>query len=814
MIGVIIVVALFVPLACRGSESPFANGGYLYTVDNLSVVPGPSAIGDDQPISRAMVARMLALTFYDSGTIHALERVHPFSDSEPGDWFDPYVNAVYNRGIMRGDGRRFIPNAPLTLRQAQRLLEILNPDNHPTLALTVDDRPVSYALWVELYKKMLENLSEGRTVNESFGVTGMNIIVLATSGSSPLPAGRLISDQGAFGHLGINMDGYIDKQVRVLAKGREIIALDTLISERPTLQNAYVVDVNREGVSVFLGGVERFYAFTSPNAQRRDIQAGTVADIVIGEGRAFEVLPIYEIVQGNILRISDSLLELEGAGAFPLAEGFKVYDISNGTIQWRGQAQLIVGTNNARFYIHNGEARAGVITHHSLPEEIRVVIGTSDFAGLIHTRVSVTSATTFWVTAGDAVTEFAPGQRFTVSDIENTDLFGEARVFIHTVPEGTLQLTGLGRNWANGSSPRYRGIIEIAREEGGYSVVNQLSLEEYLYAVVPSEMPSSYGVEASKVQAITARSYAINQMRANRFHALGGNVDDSVHSQVYNNIPENDVSIQAVDGTRGMVLTYNGHVINATFFSTSAGMTANSGEVWAGGGFPGTTPSYLSARPQFPGAVPNLTSESQAAAFFRSLEVNAFDREAPWFRWRVEMTAEEIAASVNTHLAARYRATPHLIRSRQPNGDWRSQPVSNIGGLLDMYVMSRGEGGNITELRITGDEADIIIATEFNIRSLLRPARAEGGERDIPIHRWDGTTVTNQSLMPSAFFTFDIIVCYLGLPDRVIFYGGGHGHGVGMSQNGVHGMVERGHDFREILQHFYPGVEIRPLAAQ
>jgi len=793
--------------------SPFANGGYLYTTDNLSVVPGPFAIGDDQPISRAMVARMLALTFYDSGTIHALERVHPFSDSEPDDWFDPYVNAVYLQGIMRGDGRRFIPNAPLTLRQTQRLLEILSPDNHPTLAITSDDRPVSYALWVELYKKLLENLSEGRTVHETFGVTGENIIVLATSGNSFLPAGRLISDQGAFGHLGTNMDGYIDQQIRALVKGREIIALDTMISERPTLLNAYIVDVNREGLSVFLGGVERFYTFTNfSNAQRRDIQPGTVADIVIGEGRVFAVQPFSEVVQGKLLRVSDSLLELQGLGAFPMAEGFKVYDISNGSIQWRGQAQLIVGTDNARFYIHNGEARAGVITHHSLPEEIRVVIGTSNFAGLIHTRVTVTSATSFWVTAGDTVTEFAPGQRFTVSDIENTDLFGEARVFIHTVPGGTLQLTGLGRNWPNNSSPRYRGIIEIAREAGGYSVVNQLSLEEYLYAVVPSEMPSSYGVEASKVQAITARSYAINQMWANRFHALGGNVDDSVYSQVYNNIPENEVSIQAVDGTQGMVLTYNGQVINATFFSTSAGMTANSGEVWAGGGFPGNTPSYLSARPQFEGAVPNLTNEAQAAAFFRNLEIEAFDREASWFRWRVEMTAEEIANSVNTHLATRYRVAPNLIRSRQPNGEWRSRPVSNIGRLLDLSVVSRGEGGNITELRITGDEADIIVATELNIRNLLRPARAEGGERDIPIHRWDGTTVTNLSLMPSAFFTFEIIVCYFGLPERVIFYGGGHGHGVGMSQNGVHGMVERGYDFREILQHFYPGIYI--LATQ
>ena len=42
----------------------------------------------------------------------------------------------------------------------------------------------------------------------------------------------------------------------------------------------------------------------------------------------------------------------------------------------------------------------------------------------------------------------------------------------------------------------------------------------------------------------------------------------------------------------------------------------------------------------------------------------------------------------------------------------------------------------------------------------------------------------------------------------IMFYGGGNGHGVGMSQEGVKGMIDAGISWDEILKHFYPGVEM------
>jgi len=771
---IILAFCLFAILSRRVPEELPAPEIVEKVVEECSKIPTP--IGDDQAVSRGMAAKMLALIFMSPAEINSMPSQHPFDDIA-GHIHFPYINAVYALGIMRGNGETFMPDAALSFGQAQSLLRLL--EKEATLAdIAEPSLPISYALWVELYKQLLEGLSAYRTIYEAFGISSLDIIVLATSANSPLPAGHLISDRGPLSHGGLTMDAYIDRQLRVLVRDQEIIALSALLSERPTLRNAYIVEASQEGIRLFAGGAERFFYSQAE-------VSGVIADVIIKDGQALSVVPLEEEISGTLLRISDSGLELSGA-FLPLSQDFKVYDVSEGTVRRRSQANLIVGTNAARFFVRDGVAQAGLITHREFPEQIRVVIGTSNFAGLVHNSLSITSTGDFWVTAGasdaDRLAELASGQRFTISDIENTDLFGYPRLFFHTAPEDRLQLTGLGRHNTN---PRYRGVIEVAREPGGYSVVNVLCLEEYLYAVVPSEMPSGYGLEASKVQAVTARSFAVHQVMANRFHALGGNIDDSVMSQVYNNIAENDISIEAVEATRGLVLWYGDQVVQANFFSTSAGMTANSGEVWAFGQvFPGATPTFLRARPQGINNMPSsLSNEAQAAAFFRRRDFpEAYDSHSPWFRWYVEMTAAEIAASVN----ARH----------------------SVGNLEALQVVSRGEGGNIMELKVIGDKAEVVIVTEFNIRNALRPARAADGERDIPLRRGDGSVLLNHSMLPSAFFSFEKQFDEEGVLETVFFFGGGHGHGVGMSQNGVRGMVERGYGFEDILAHFYPGTVV------
>jgi len=426
---------------------------------------------------------------------------------------------------------------------------------------------------------------------------------------------------------------------------------------------------------------------------------------------------------------------------------------------------------------------------------IRVAIGNSNFMGLVHGSVEISGTSAFVVSADDKITRFNAGEIFEASS-KNYKI---SPVY----QSGRLKVIGLERNWANGETPQFRGVMQISQMDGGFIIVNELPLEEYLYAVIPSEMPSSFGVEASKVQAVTARSFAIRQIRENRFSEFGAHVDDSVISQVYNNIPENDVSIKAVRATRGLVLKYEGEIISANYFSTSGGTTANFGEVWANGGeFPVETPSFLRARAHMFYHPGDLRTEAAAAYFFRNKEIPAFEREFPWFRWEVTMTADELSERINENLLHRQQANPDMIHLINEYGEATHEPAETIGILQNIEVVRRGQGGNLMEVIFRGTEGDVRVKTEFNIRALLNP-------REIPVIRHDGSTASNLNLLPSAFFTKEVNICPLtGELQYITFHGGGNGHGVGMSQNGVRALLDMGLTYVEILRHFYPGTEV------
>lgn len=118
--------------------------------------------------------------------------------------------------------------------------------------------------------------------------------------------------------------------------------------------------------------------------------------------------------------------------------------------------------------------------------------------------------------------------------------------------DGKIYLcNGNGTAVSNG----YAGTIEVRSTENGYTVVNELPLEEYLYAVVPSEMPSSFSPEALKTQAVCARSYVYMQLMRADLAAYGAHINDSTSYQVYNKVEKTKESVAAVDATCGQVLT-------------------------------------------------------------------------------------------------------------------------------------------------------------------------------------------------------------------------------------------------------------------
>ena len=125
----------------------------------------------------------------------------------------------------------------------------------------------------------------------------------------------------------------------------------------------------------------------------------------------------------------------------------------------------------------------------------------------------------------------------------------------------------------------YRGRIEVfVNSRGSLTVVNAVSLEDYLLGVVPNEL-SLPNIEAQKAQAIAARTYAIANI--NGFIKQGFDLLPTIRSQVYNGYSsESKMGTQAVLETRGIVATYKGKPINAYYTSTCGGRTENSENVF------------------------------------------------------------------------------------------------------------------------------------------------------------------------------------------------------------------------------------------
>jgi stage II sporulation protein D len=340
-----------------------------------------------------------------------------------------------------------------------------------------------------------------------------------------------------------------------------------------------------------------------------------------------------------------------------------------------------------------------------------------------------------------------------------------------------------------------------------------VDLEEYLMTVVPSEMPVSFGLEALKVQAVAARTYAARAMQTTGFRPYGAHLDDSTASQVYNNISKQDVASYAVNDTTGMVAIYGDEVVDTRFFSTSCGYTANFHEVWGNleNEFPGDEIPYLTANPQYAGKIPDLYREENFRAFLNQENLDGYDQFSPFFRWKVQMSRKQLEAILSKSLPALYKQQALFILTKTADGSYESREVpEEVGTLLNIEVLQRGEGGNIMELEITTTHGIFKIRKEYNIRQALRPVNYLNG-KPIELLLKDGSIRENFPLLPSAFAYIDFNRDTDGNIVDLTIHGGGYGHGVGMSQYGTYGLTLLGRNWQSILKHYYPGSELHNL---
>lgn len=662
--------------------------------------------------------------------------------------------------------------------------------------VTKEDFEEMFVIFLKAYD------TEGKMQTKEVTVLGNMENIVPESGTQ-LQEEEVLTTEGVFPFKDLQIKVLRFQTAEMYCYDNQLVTIKEVTNEQYELKNIWVMESDKEeGIRFFFEGME---VFLLPKEIKENIQEKVereqIADLSFKKGILEKGVSKTDKLNGKILNRKENSIALEGKGEFELAENFKAYRLY-GTLEQIDINDLIIGYDFTDFVIEDGKICAGLVIKEEKMENIRVLIKNSDFSGMTHDEVQVSCDTDFFITYGKSEEEktdnFQAGETVVIN--KNSDYFKGKRVIIKpAVLSGKIKLLHLNRSQG---VPEYRGSIELTQEEDAIYVINEVLLEEYLYSVVPSEMPASYPTEALKAQAVCARTYAYAKMLHSPLAWYGAHVDDSTAYQVYNNIAEKAEATKAVKETAGMLLSCGEELVGAYYYSTSCGF-GTTAAVWKSGN---EDIPYLQAKDigseQGVYTAESLMEEETFKKFISEQENSDFEKEEGWYRWSyaVEKVNSE---NIEERLKARYDANGQLILTMNKDGEYESKKIKNIGKIKDIFIEKRNPGGVADELVIVAENAQLKVMSEYNIRYVLNDGETQ-------VKRQDGSEVSSKSLLPSAFCVIDAQK-EDGVVAGYTVTGGGYGHGVGMSQNGAKSMAEQGWNYEDILTFFYDGSSLRPM---
>lgn len=573
-------------------------------------------------------------------------------------------------------------------------------------------------------------------------------------------------------------------------------------------------------VTVFADGKEEIFV-CQEGVEIPENAREQLADIVLSDEKVIRVICKTDKINGKVLAVDDKGIALEGIGYYPFSRAVKGYRLY-GSLKMCTAADLAIGYDFADFVIENGQICGILMVKEDIMEYIRVLIKGADYQSLLHDTVVFTCDSDYEIRYGsyeEQVREFYHAGEVCTVDLNSAFFQSERIQIVPSVLTGKVSLHNVKRSQG---VPSYRGTIELIKTESGIAVINEVLLEEYLYSVVPSEMPASYPAEALKAQAICARTYAYRYLLHAGYPAYGAHVDDSTGYQVYNNIVEQEATTTAVKETYGQILTdsESGQPAQTYYYSTSCGIGSDA-NVW-NVDEENSSPSYLTPMPINRSAVEymkamwsqeqvggDITLEAQAlreeAVFeelIRGRKEEDYEAEESWYRWSYHVETPD-AEAIKERLAARWQVNPARILVLQKNGSFAEGKVKDFTEIRQIVVCKRGAGGVASELLIETDAGTYKVLTEYNIRYVLCDGKTM-------VVRQDGSRVKAPTLLPSGYFVIEVVLD----GEDIVGYqltGGGYGHGVGMSQNGARNMAADGLDCSEIVRFFYQGCVVKNI---
>lgn len=722
---------------------------------------------EPEGISRGAAYKSAALLLTDRGSCEKMltdQKQEYFPEKEQNNWYVKYMNYLYAGGYLDPDetpAKRDTAEGFLTYQEAESLAETLVPGAGKKIHENgkKQNRKIPADEWWYLYEELRETLDKEGNIKE------LDVLLYGTpTNVTTASAWTAYTSGGNFQFEGISLDSYIDWELKLLVRGGEIIALKEAVTDSITYKNVWLTAGEGGAFRVYLGSVERTFPLEASLGQLEEF-ANNIADISLKRGSLQKVTMKKKKISGKVLAVKDDSVEVEGYGSLKLDKDFKVYRLY-GQFEERSISDILVGYDIQDFVVAHGRICAALLVREFDAKSIRVLLMNTNFQSVFHSSVTLSAESGLSLSYGEKEVNVPPKAEVIIDTTD--ERLKDGRIVAAPLEKGdTISVNSIQRSYG---TPTYDGTVEIRKEGEGLLLINELYLEDYLTRVVPSEMPDSYEKEALKAQAVCARTYAFRQIQGNAYSKYGAHVDDSTRFQVYNNLPTSSKTAEAVRETYGKLLFYDNEPIEAFYFSTSCGHTTD-GSVW--GGDPVQFPYLDGCLLQEGRGVLNLSTNSDFEEFIKKKDYPAYDSAFPMYRWETTVTNRQL-----------------------------EEEITEVGSILNITVTERGVGGIVKKLRIEGSDGIMTVNGEGQVRAKL-------GNKYMAITKLDGTLMKNFDSLPSAYIAIE----NQGVDDNNIttfrIYGGGFGHGVGMSQNGAQGMAKGGKNFEDILKFYYYGTEVK-----
>ena len=303
----------------------------------------------------------------------------------------------------------------------------------------------------------------------------------------------------------------------------------------------------------------------------------------------------------------------------------------------------------------------------------------------------------------------------------------------------------------------YPGDLTLTVKDGAIRPILTLPLESYLQGVVPYEMSDSFPLEALKVQAVCARTYALSKMNSSAEY----DVVDNTNDQVFRGIPDkSENTSRAVTETAGLILTWNDKLITAWYSASNGGQTELPGNIWGGQNIPGCF----------------------------AMTDDPWDTQNPESTFRTAVLGKD-----GSGLSKGMLRLLHTALTKE----------AELAGRLPEKT---------EDLKV-----DAIRAIQLTTPRYKAPSRLMT-KMEITLDAYGGTYHLTLDLFPDAVFLMGLSV--YGANNEIVtvtedekaftLTAGRYGHGVGMSQRGAQYMASEGKKtFKQILDFYYPGAKIK-----